>query len=135
MFRNAALLASLVAIAGILVASSSQAASYVTPLAMANKLTFSKAVALPGVTLAAGTYLFESGPGGTNPNIVRVLSQNRQKLFYLGFTVPAVRPKGAPPNILTFGEAPNGEAPNGEATPITAWYPVGSNSGHEFMYR
>ena len=30
-----------------------------------NNLTFSHAVALPGVTLPAGTYAFEAGPGGT----------------------------------------------------------------------
>jgi hypothetical protein len=51
---------------------------------VANNLTFSTAVMLPGVTLTAGTYVFEAGPGGANPNIVRVMSQNRQKLFYLG---------------------------------------------------
>ena len=93
MFRHIATLASVVAVAGVLAVSSSQAASIAEPLTMTNNLTFSKAVALPGVTLAAGTYVFESGPGGTNPNIVRVLSQNRQKQFYLGFTVPQIRPR------------------------------------------
>lgn len=130
MFRNAALPASTVAVAGQMKDSSSRAASNLMTLTMTNNLTFSKPVSLPGITLAAGTYVFEAGPGGTNPNIVRVLSPNRQKLFYLGFTVPIVRPRGAEPGILTFGEAANG-AP----APILAWYPLGSNSGHEFMYR
>jgi hypothetical protein len=129
MFRDAALLASLVAVAAILTASASQAAN-LAPLTMANNLTFSKAVMLPGITLAAGTYVFESGPGGTNPNIVRVMSQNRQRLYYLGFTHPIVRPRGEEPGVLTLGEAANGAAP-----PILAWYPVGSNQGHEFLYR
>jgi len=130
MFKHVALLAVVVAIAGVLAASSSQAASNLMPLTMTNNLTFSTPVSLPGVTLAAGTYMFEAGPGGTNPNIVRVLSPNRQRLFYLGFTVPVVRPRDAEPDILMFGEAANG-AP----APILAWYPLGSNSGHEFMYR
>jgi hypothetical protein len=130
MLRNVALLASVVAVAGVLAASSSQAASNLMPLTMTNNLTFSTPVSLPGVTLTAGTYRFEAGPGGTNPNIVRVLSQDRRRLFYLGFTVPVVRPRDAEPAILTFGEAANG-AP----APILAWYPLGSNSGHEFMYR
>ena len=81
MFRHIALLASLAAFAAVLNGSSSQAASIAGTLTMTNNLTFSNAVALPGVTLTAGTYVFESGPGGTNPNIVRVLSQNRQRQF------------------------------------------------------
>jgi len=28
-----------------------------------------------------------------------------------------------------------GEAPIGEPSPIRAWYPIGSQSGHEFLYR
>jgi hypothetical protein len=130
MFKHVALLAVVVATAGVLAASSSQAANNLMPLTMTNNLTFSKPVSLPGVTLAAGTYVFESAPAGTNPNVVRVVSQNGQRQFYLGFTVPIVRPRGAKTEILTFGEAANG-AP----APILAWYPVGSNSGHEFMYR
>jgi hypothetical protein len=129
MFRDAALLADVVAVAAVLTASSSQAAN-IAPLTMVNNLTFSKAVMLPGVTLTPGTYVFESGPGGTNPNIVRVMSLNRQKLFYLGFTNPIVRKFGDDPNVLTFGEATNAAV-----APILAWYPVGSNQGHEFLYR
>ena len=130
MFKHVALLAVVVAIAGVLAASSSQAASNLMPLTMTNNLTFSKPVSLPGVTLAAGTYVFESGPGGMSSSLVRVVSPNRQRQFYLGFTIPVDRPRGAKADILTFGEAANG-AP----APILAWYPLGSNSGHEFMYR
>ena len=130
MFRTVAALASVVAVTGVLAASSSHAANILMPLTMTNNLTFSKAVSLPGVTLAAGTYVFEAGPGGTNPNIVRVLSQNRQRVFYIAFTVPIVRKNNAERTVLTFGEAANGSV-----APIVAWYPIGSNSGHEFMYR
>ncbi len=130
MFRHIATLASVVAVAGLLAASSSHAASRPTPLTRINNLTFSRPVSLPGVTLAAGTYVFESGPAGTDPYIVRVLSQNRQTQFYLGFTIPKARPRNAAASILTFGEAPAGGA-----APILVWYPVGSGTGHEFMYR
>jgi hypothetical protein len=129
MFRNAATLASLVAVVGIAAVSSSHAANP-APLTMRNNLTFSHAVALPGVTLPAGRYVFEAGPEGTNPNIVRVLSPNYQKLLYQGFTVPRHRRFDAAPTVLTFGEPRDGAAP-----PILVWYPVGTNSGHEFMYR
>ena len=130
MFRHFAALASLVAVAGMLAASSSQAASQWASLTKTNNLTFSKPVSLPGVTLAAGTYVFESGPAGTNPNIVRVLSQSRHTQVYMGFTIPRVRPHDEAPSVLTFGEAPAGGA-----APILVWYPVGSTTGHEFMYR
>jgi hypothetical protein len=130
MFRYIATLASIVAVAGVLGGSSSQAAGQWVPLTKTNKLTFSRAVSLPGVTLTAGTYVFESGPAGTDPNIVRVLSPNRQTQFYLGFTIPKVRPHNASPGVLTFGEARAGGA-----APILIWYPGGSNNGHEFMYR
>ena len=129
MFRDVALLTYVVVVAAIITASYSQAAN-VAPLTMANHVTFSDAVMLPGVTLTAGTYVFEAGPGGTNPNIVRVMSLNRQRLYFLGFTSPVVRPAGAEPSVLTFGEAAGGAA-----APILAWYPVGSNQGHGFVYR
>ena len=130
MFRHVATLASVVAVAGVLAASSSQAASNLTPLTKINNLTFSQAVRLPGITLAPGSYIFEAGPQGTNPHIVRVLSQNPQRVLYMGFTVPKNRPRDTAPGVLTFGEASNGAA-----APILVWYPLGSNSGHEFMYR
>jgi len=130
MFKHVALLTVVVATAGVLAASSSQAANNLMSQTTTNHLTFSKPVSLPGITLAAGAYVFESAPAGTNPNIVRVVSQNGQRQFYLGFTVPVARPRGARADILTFGEA----AP-GASAPILAWYPIGSNSGHEFMYR
>ena len=130
MFRQVATLASVVAVAGILAASSSQAANNLTPLTKVNNLRFSQPVGLPGVTLGAGSYIFEAGPQGTNPHVVRVLSQNRQRVLYMGFTVPKIRPQGTAPGVLTFGEAPSGAV-----APILIWYPLGSNSGHEFIYR
>jgi hypothetical protein len=44
--------------------------------------------------------------------------------------MPVVRPEGDEPSVLTFGEAASGAA-----APILAWYPVGSNQGHAFLYR
>ena len=129
MLRKIATLASIIAVAGIF-ASSSQAASQLIPMTTTNNLTISNPVGLPGVTLTAGTYVFEAGMGGMDRNIVRVLSPNRQRLFYQGFTVPITRRFDAEKSVLTFGESTNG-AP----APIIAWYPVGSNSGHAFKYR
>ena len=94
-------------------------------------MTFSKDVALPGIVLAAGSYTFEAGPGNTSRDIVLVRSRATQKPLYLGFTRPVNRPEGMPSDkTVAFGEAPAGQP-----TPIAVWYPVGSSTGHEFLYR
>jgi|SRR6185503_9485233 len=126
MLRKTALLALLVAVG--VTASPPQAAAQFTPLTKVNNLTFSKAAALPGVTLPPGTYLFEAGPAYSSPDVVRV-SRNRRTVF-IGMTIPAVRAQGAEPGLVTFEEAARGEAAR-----ILAWYPAGSNHGHQFLYR
>jgi hypothetical protein len=128
MFRKTALLAPFVAALVGVTATTPQAASQFSPLTKMNYLTFSQPAALPGVTLAPGRYQFEAGPANMNPNVVRV-SRNRQVVF-LGITIPAVRPRGADPGFVTFGEAARGEA-----TPIVTWYPGGANQGYSFIYR
>jgi hypothetical protein len=124
--RSLALMAGGAALAVVLTATSSHAGM---PMTRVNNLTFSHAVALPGVTLAAGTYAFESGPASTHANLVRVRTVNQRQQLFLGFTIPISRPPGAPGRLLVFGEAQAGEP-----TPIVAWYPVGSDRGHEFLY-
>ena len=112
------------------VAASSPAAGQFAPTTKINNLTFSHPVSLPGVTLGAGPYVFEAGPAATNPMIVRVLSRNRKTVYYTGFTIPILRPRGTEEMVVVLGEAASGAA-----APILAWYPSGSNSGHEFVYR
>jgi hypothetical protein len=98
--------------------------------ARTNHLTFSGSVALPGVTLARGTYIFElSSP--TNLDVVRVLSRDRSRVYLTTLTMPIQRPPDMPADrLVTFGEAKAGEP-----MPITAWYPEGHSIGHKFAYR
>jgi hypothetical protein len=97
--------------------------------ARTNSLTFRSAVALPGVTLPAGTYLFEVVPDHTD--IVRVLSTNRRTVHYTGFTRVIERPaRMSVSEAVTFGEAARG-MPH----PIRAWYPIGLPEGRAFIYR
>jgi hypothetical protein len=98
------------------------------PLTETNNLTFGSPVALPGVTLPAGRYVFERDRNA-NTNIVRVMTPNYQKMLYVGFTMPVTRPRGLK-SPVSFGEASAGEP-----IPIVAWYPVGSDRGHQFLYR
>lgn len=94
-----------------------------------NHLTFSGPVALPGVTLASGTYIFELATP-TNLDIVRVLSRDRSRVYFMAFTTQVHRPAGLPADRLVS----LAEAAAGAPTPIPAWYPRGDSIGHQFIY-
>ena len=100
-------------------------------LSNVNRVTFNHSVALPGVILLPGSYTFEAGALGMSPNVVRVTSPDYQKLYFVGLTQRVARPANMAPNQVVA----LGEAPIGEPSPIRAWYPIGSQSGHEFLYR
>jgi len=93
------------------------------------ELTFSKPVALPGVSLGAGTYVFERAAPNGALEVVRVSSRDRRFVYYMGFTELVNRPVGNTPAI-TFSEAPK-DAP----LPIKEWYPTFASTGHRFLYR
>ena len=94
-------------------------------------LTFSRPVALPGVELSAGAYIFELVMPDTNSNLVRVLSRDRTHVYLTTFTAMVRRPHNLAPNqMVTLGEAPRGMAP-----PIAAWWPADDSSGRLFIYR
>ena len=123
--RNTIRISILGVLAATVLSTVSQASS---PLTTTNDLTFGSPVALPGVTLPAGTYVFERDIA-SNSHIVRVKSPNYQKLLFVGLTTPVSRPRGLK------GPVSFGEAAGGQPIPIIAWYPVGSDRGHQFLYR
>ncbi len=95
-----------------------------------NLLTFTGPVALPGVSLQAGTYTFELADPNASADVVVVMSRDRSRVYYLGMTERVERPATlSSDKSVTFGEAPRG-AP----APITAWYPIGEMRGHRFIY-
>jgi hypothetical protein len=100
------------------------------PFARTTYLTFSGPVALPGVTLAAGSYVFELADptGGSNAVVVR--NKARTEHYFLGLTLRVDRPGG----LAGEGAVSFGEARPGEARPIVAWYPPDSASGMKFIY-
>jgi len=101
------------------------------PLARTTYLTFNSPVALPGVTLAAGTYAFEfAEPLGAN-TVVAVRNRARTEHYYMGLTLRVDRPAG----LAREGAVSFGEARRGEARPIVAWYPPDSADGMKFIYR
>ena len=109
-------------------AGSSIAAGNVDP--HTNYITFSRTVALPGVELAAGTYIFETPTNSMSNAIVRVSSRDRRKVFLTAYTRQVERPKNDKGKLLvTLGEATPGAAP-----PVSTWFPIGESVGHQFIY-
>jgi hypothetical protein len=96
-----------------------------------NYLTFSGPVSLPGVELAAGTYIFELALPQSERHLVRVMSGDGHQVYLTAFTniVPRPRDMNAK-HVITFGEAPRNSAP-----PIRIWYPQDGGDGREFIYK
>jgi hypothetical protein len=92
-----------------------------------NRLTFSRSVALPGVVLPAGSYTFDVA---SDTALDVVVVRNRTKVFYMGFTGTVQRPA----SMSKTAAVTLGEVSASEAAPITAWYEIGGNIGHEFRY-
>src|SRR5262245_60654839 len=66
-------------------------------------VTFSRPVALPGVALGAGTYIFELPDPIDAWSVVRVSSQDRRTVYLTAFTRVVDRPKGLRPNqVISF---------------------------------
>ena len=92
-------------------------------------VTFSGRVALPGVALNSGTYIFELANPGNSTDIVSVRDKTRRKTYFTAFTEQVRRPDVSGP-MVTLGEARAGNPP-----PILTWYPDGELTGHRFIYR
>jgi LPXTG-motif cell wall-anchored protein len=91
--------------------------------------TFSAPVALPGLTLPAGQYLFRLADPNTSAKVVQVLNADGTKPYGLFFTVPAERLQPASTPEVRFMETEAGTP----AAIKTWWYP-GQSIGYEFIY-
>jgi hypothetical protein len=94
-----------------------------------NYLTFSAPFALPGVSLPAGTYVFDVVAAGSN-DVVRVSSRDGLRTYLTAFTVRVQRPEGLPSTRqIVFNEVATGVTP-----PVKTWFPIGQSIGHQFVY-
>ena len=101
-----------------------------TAAARTTYLTVNVPVALPGVALAPGTYIFELAEPGERLDLVRVSSRDRSQVFYTGFTQVVERPAGLRENRpVSFGESGAGSP-----RPITVWYLPNESTGRRFVY-
>jgi hypothetical protein len=93
-------------------------------------LTFSGPVGLPGVTLHAGTYSFETPDSMSPANVVNVRDRATRQSVFLGLADSISRPAGS----REAGSVLLGEARRDAATPIVAWFPNGDKQGYQFRY-
>jgi hypothetical protein len=109
------------------------ATSSIGAMVNANKttyFTFSKAVQLPGVTLPAGTYVFEVVNPNTSSDVVRVQSRDRSKLYLLRITLKVERPRTRDMKpAIVLGEQPAGNPPA-----VKSWFPQDETIGRQFIY-
>lgn len=90
--------------------------------------TFSQPVALPGVTLPAGKYLFRLADSQTNRSVVQVYSADGRRLFGMMMTIPMERRTRIDNPQVNFMEAAASQP-----VPIRSyWFP--GTQGWEFIY-
>jgi hypothetical protein len=91
--------------------------------------TFNQSVALPGVTLPAGTYMFRLADPDTSRRVIQVSDRDGTESYALLLTMPAYRMDAAKDSEIRFLETPAG-APRA----INAWWYVGDSTGYQFIY-
>jgi hypothetical protein len=92
-------------------------------------ITFSAPVALPGVTLPAGTYTFKLLDSQATRNVVQIFDKERTKILATILAIPAQRNEPADESLITFKEAPANAPPA-----VHFWYYAGEKTGQEFAY-
>jgi DNA-binding beta-propeller fold protein YncE len=95
----------------------------------ATKLTFNKAVQIPGRVLPAGTYWLVLAESNTAPNVVQVFNSDRSTLYATILTINAQRSNPADKTTITFADKGSMQPEN-----IVTWFYPGFNTGHEFVY-
>jgi hypothetical protein len=91
--------------------------------------TFSAPVALPGVTLPAGTYRFSNPDCGETQHILRVSSQDGSTVYGTFLAIPDERTTSGNKSQVVLGERPAG-APE----TVKAWFYRADSIGDELIY-
>jgi hypothetical protein len=91
-----------------------------------HRLTFSAPVALPGVSLAPGTYTFRRPLA----NVLQVVNSAGTPYAMMS-TVPVSRSTGLDRYEIVLGPP----LADGSPRRIEAWFPAGESTGQQLMYR
>jgi hypothetical protein len=91
--------------------------------------TFSQPVALPGVTLPAGTYMFRLADDTTTRKVIQVTNEEGTQSLAMLHTMPVYRP-----DVPRDPEVRFMETAAGAPVAIRAWWQGGERTGYGFMY-
>ena len=121
----------LLAIAGVLITAAIgvDRAYAQNPASQETKITFSKPIHLPGVTLPAGAYIFLHPTPTEDFHVLQVMNNDRTKSYGFFLTIPNERITASNETIVTFRETPVGYLDT-----VRAWFFPGEKTGDEFVY-
>lgn len=91
--------------------------------------TFNQPVALPGVTLPAGTYMFRLADDTTSRKVIQVANKEGTESYAMLHTMPVYRPDVPRDPEIRFMETAAG-AP----IAVRAWWKDGERTGYGFIY-
>lgn len=91
-------------------------------------LTFSGPVQIPGVTLAAGTYVFKLADI-SDRHVVQVFDKDEKRLYTTMLALPNKRLEPTDKPIVLFSERASGSP-----QAVKVWYYPGETVGNEFVY-
>ena len=113
----------------VLVGAASGANAFTNTSDKRTYFTFSQPVALPGVTLPAGTYMFRLADDTTTRKVIQVTNREGTQNFAMLHTMPVYRPDAPRDPEVRFMETASG-AP----IAVRAWWQGGERNGYEFIY-
>ena len=91
-------------------------------------LSFNGPVAIPGVTLGPGSYIFRR-PADTNGSVMQVLSADRRHAYAMFHTLPVLRAANTDKYDVVFGDARSGSP-----RPIKQLFLADTSIGYELIY-
>ena len=91
--------------------------------------TFNQPIALPGMTLPAGTYTFRLADPMTGGKVVQILNHSGTESFAMLLSIPAYRAEAARASEIGFMETASGMP-----AAVKVWWQEGSTRGYEFIY-
>jgi hypothetical protein len=113
----------------VLVGAASGASAFTGTSDKRTYFTFSQPVALPGVTLPAGTYMFRLADDTTTRKVIQVANKEGTESFAMLNTVPVYRTDPPRDPEVRFMETAAG-APRA----VRAWWKDGETTGYGFIY-
>jgi hypothetical protein len=102
---------------------------FAQPLDRRTTFTFNTPVAIPGVTLPAGSYLFRLVNPDASRRVIQVVSADGKTPYAMFFSIPAERAEPANEPEVRFMETAAGMPPA-----IRSWWYPGERIGYEFIY-